>query len=54
MEITQRDLLTFNGMIITGMLFVFGLSSEISKKLAYLWDGISIRVFYCGSYNDFR
>ena len=32
MEITQRDLLTFNGMIITGMLFVFGLSSEISQK----------------------
>ena len=32
MEITQRDLLAFNGMIITGMLFVFGLSSEISQK----------------------
>ncbi len=32
MEITQRDLLTFNGMKITGMLFVFGLSSEISQK----------------------
>ena len=32
MEITQRDLLTFNGMIITGMLFFFGLSSDIPQK----------------------
>jgi hypothetical protein len=32
MKITQRDLLAFNGMIITGMLFFFGLSSEIAEK----------------------
>jgi hypothetical protein len=36
-DIDRKDLLAFNGMIITGMLFLLGLSSEITERKMILY-----------------
>ena len=39
-QIDRKDLLAFNGMILTGMLFLLGLSSEIAEKKLILYTSL--------------
>jgi hypothetical protein len=39
-QIDRKDLLAFNGMILTGMLFLLGLSSEIAERKLILYTSL--------------
>ena len=39
-QIDRKDLLAFNGMILTGMLFLLGLSSEIAERKLILYTSV--------------